>query len=549
MKKDYAYWGGEDGCVRIEGWARDGCTLAEIAGHMAVSENVLRRLRRTYPAIDAAIAHGREATDRRVERALLKKALGYQYTEKTCELDGRGESGKEKVTIKYAPPDLSAQIFWLKNRMPEVWRDKPPEADGEREGVFMLDAVSRIGPAFYGLHRQLAQEKIDEVVLTGGRGSGKSSFASIELLAQLLRHPDCHAVVLRRVADTLRTSVYAQVRWAISALALDALFDCRISPMQIVYKPTGQTIFFFGLDDPGKLKSLKTPFGYVGLLWFEELDQFDGPEEIRSVEQSVLRGGDFSLVLKSFNPPASARSWANAYAREEKPGRVRHHSTYLDMPPEWLGEKFLADARHLRESNETAYRHEYLGEAVGSGAAVFENVQARAMDDAEVAAFDRVYRGLDWGFYPDPFAYVECCYDASRETLYVFGELTVYREGNAQTAQRVKARGRSEVITADSAEPKSIADYKAAGIACVGAKKGPGSVEHGMKWLQSRRTIVIDPARCPDTCREMIEYEYERGADGQVTGSYPDVCNHHIDALRYALEGVSGRRVAKVQRR
>ena len=267
------------------------------------------------------------------------------------------------------------------------------------------------------------------------------------------------------------------------------------------------------------------------------------------MEQSVLRGGDFAFVFKSFNPPASARSWANVYARERQARRLTHHSTYQQMPAEWLGGKFLADAQALREKNETAYRHEYLGEAVGSGTAVFENIRAQAITDAQIAAFDRVYRGVDWGYYPDPFAYNECHYDAARETLYVFGELTVLREGNAHTAERIRARGRGERITADSAEPKSIADYKAFGLPCVGARKGAGSVEHGMKWLQSRRAIVIDPERCPDTYREMSEYEYARGRDGEMMDGYPDADNHHIDALRYALEGVTARRVARVRGR
>ena len=133
---------------------------------------------------------------------------------------------------------------------------------------------------------------------------------------RLLRHPDCHAVVLRRVNKTLRTSVYAQVCWAIGALGLSAKFKCTVSPMECTYLPTGQKIFFFGLDDPGKLKSLKAPHGYIGLLWFEELDQFDGPEQVRNVEQSCLRGGPYSFTFKSFNPPPSARNWANRYARE-----------------------------------------------------------------------------------------------------------------------------------------------------------------------------------------------------------------------------------------
>lgn len=366
---------------------------------------------------------------------------------------------------------------------------------------------------------------------------------------QLLRHPECHAVALRKVKGTLRTSVYAQMRWAVSALGLEGSFACSVSPMQMVYRPTGQTIWFFGLDDAGKLKSLKAPFGHIGVLWFEELDQFAGPEEIRNVEQSVLRGGEHAFVVKSFNPPASPRSWANRYAREERAGQAVHRSDYRSVPAAWLGSRFLEDAEHLKQVNELAYRHEYLGEVVGSGTAVFENVRVQRLTDEQVAGYDRVHRGVDWGYYPDPFAYNECHYDAARDELVLFGEITARRQGNAQTAEQIRARGRNELIVADSAEPKSIGDFKGMGLPCVAAKKGPGSVEHGMKWLQSRRAIVIDPVRCPDTLREFLEYEYERDKDGEVMDGYPDVSNHHIDAVRYAMESVSGRRVARVRSR
>ena len=156
---------------------------------------------------------------------------------------------------------------------------------------------------------------VQEVVAKGGRGSGKSSYVSLELVYRLLRTPDCHAVVLRKVAGTLRNSVYNQILWAIQTLGCAAYFRCTVSPMECTYLPTGQKILFFGLDDAGKLKSLKLPFGAVGLCWFEELDQFDGPEEVRNVEQSIFRGGSYSLTLKSFNPPAMARSWVNRYAQ------------------------------------------------------------------------------------------------------------------------------------------------------------------------------------------------------------------------------------------
>lgn len=412
-----------------------------------------------------------------------------------------------------------------------------------------------IGPAFWDIDQQIINNQVSEAVFSGGRGSLKSSNCSLILIYLLLQHPACHAVVARRVANTLRTSVYAQVCWAISALGLDSKFKKSINPLQITYKKTGQTIYFFGMDDPGKLKSIKVPFGYIGLLWFEELDQFKGPEEIRNAEQSILRGeGEWFMELKSFNPPATIRNWANQYVKDlkkgSKTGAVSHHSTYLTTPPQWLGRKFLDDAKSLKETDETAYRHEYLGEIVGTGTSVFTNIESREITNAEIRTFDRVYRGVDWGFYPDPFAYNECQYFANRRELWIFGELTARRLDNVATANMIKARKkRSELIICDSAEPKSILDYKSMGLPAVGAKKGPGSVEHGMKWLQGLKKIVIDPVRCPDTEQEFLEYEYAVDRNGIVIDGYPDFRNHHIDAVRYAVERVSTRKTAKVAKR
>lgn len=283
----------------------------------------------------------------------------------------------------------------------------------------------------------------------------------------------------------------------------------------------------------------------IGLAWFEELDQFDGPEEVRSVEQSVFRGGSFTLAFKSFNPPASGRSWANRYALEQRPGKLVHHSTYRDLPPAWLGERFLADAAHLEQTNPTAFRHEYLGEAVGCGTAVFGNIQLQTLTTEQCQSFDRVYHGVDWGWYPDPWTYNAVHYDAARRTLVIFDELTRRRTPNRETARLLLDRGldRTALLTADAAEPKSCADYRAAGLPCRAAVKGPGSVAAGMKWLQSLNAIIIDPVRCPETAAEFTGYEYLRDArTGEVTNAWPDADNHHIDAVRYALESVWRRR-------
>lgn len=247
----------------------------------------------------------------------------------------------------------------------------------------------------------------------------------------------------------------------------------------------------------------------------------------------------------SFNPPAASRNWANRYAREERKGKRVHHSTYLQAPAAWLGPKFLAQAEYIKETQPTKYRHEYLGEVVGSGTQVFENLRLEPISQKTIRNFDTIENGVDWGWYPDPWAFNRCHYDAAHKTLYIFDELTRLRTSNEETAKLVQQRIESwESVTADSAEMKSCADYRAFGILCREAVKGPGSVNQSMKWLQGLAAIVIDPHRCPDTAKEFSEYEYEVGRDGTVLPGYVDADNHHIDAVRYAVNRIWMRRGA-----
>lgn len=401
-----------------------------------------------------------------------------------------------------------------------------------------------MGPAYRDVHRAVKSGTYNQFVLAGGRGSLKSSYVSAEVILQLIQHPDIHAVVLRKVANTLRKSVFAQYQWAIDKLGLTSIFLATVSPMELTYLPTGQKILFFGTDDPSNLKSIKVPFGYIGILHFEEWDQFSGLEETRNIEQSVLRGGEIALEFKTFNPPKTRDNFANRYILQSKPGQLVHKSTYLQAPPDWLGPRFIADAEHLKETNPAAYEHEYLGIANGSGGQVFDNLSIRAITPAEIRAFDRIYNGVDWGYYPDPWAFNKMHYDAGRRTLYIFGELTRRKAGNRETADALIEYGitGTDRITADSAEKKSVQDYREYGLDCRAAIKGPGSVDYSHKWLQSLTQIVIDPDRCPDTAAEFLNYEYDRDKSGEVISGYPDRNNHHIDAVRYAMESVWKRR-------
>ena len=428
---------------------------------------------------------------------------------------------------------LGKQYLNQKDRPEEEVQDNAQETQESSNRMFEV-----LAPHFLPTWQKILKGEINEVVEKGGRGSTKSSFCSVAVIELLRQHPDCNAVCLRKVGDTLRTSVYAQMCWAADELEPN-VWKRTVSPMALTNKKTGQKILFFGLDDPGKLKSIKLPRGYIGVLWFEELDQYDGAEQIRNVEQSCLRGGDFSFTFKSFNPPATSRNWANKYALEQREGKLVQHSDYRSVPPEWLGKRFIDDAENLKETNELAYRHEYLGEITGCGKEVFPNVIAERIDTSK---FERKYHGIDWGWYPDPFAFNTMSYDPARKTLYIYDEITVRRTRNEDTFKLLQERGvmsdpTTERLTADSAENKSCKDFTVWGIKCLPAIKGAGSIDSGVKWLQSIK-IVIDPVKCPDTLKEFLEYEYDADKNGDPLPGYPDHNNHHIDAVRYAMETV-----------
>ena len=373
----------------------------------------------------------------------------------------------------------------------------------------------------------------------GGRGSLKSSWASLTVVRLLMEHPDVHALVLRKVANTMRDSVYAQYLWAIGTLGVAEFWEARKSPLELIYRPTGQRILFRGADDPMKIKSIKVPFGYIGITHFEEKDQFAGRQEIDTILQSTMRGGSDFWNFETYNPPLSRDNWANLDSSTDRADRIQHKSSYLDLDdPSWLGDRFIAEAEDLKNRDERRYKHEYLGEAVGSGGNVFHNLELRTITDEEVKSFPVFYQGVDWGWFPDPYAFIRLYYDPARETIYLLDELYANNMTNEETAAWITQKGYNTApIVCDSAEKKSVADYRALGLQAKPATKGPGSVDYGMKWLQGR-TIVIDAKRTPKALEEFVHYEYDRDRTGAFLSGYPDAKNHLIDATRYALERV-----------
>lgn len=423
-----------------------------------------------------------------------------------------------------------------------------------------IKARELVAPSFFDLLKAVLRHTYREFCLIGGRGSTKSSFISLAIICIIVMFPKVNALVCRKYSNTLRDSVLEQLQWAIDKLNLNHLFRCTVSPMKIEYIPTGQQIIFRGVDKPVKLKSLKLKNGYFGVLWFEESTEFK-PDEVRSVKQTVMRGGEDFWIFDSFNPPVNRNNWKNKDALIDKPGRIVHKSDFREVPVEWLSQAFIDEAEWLQANNPRLYQNEYLGECTGSGLDVFENIKDTPMTDEQIGKFDYFFHGVDWGYFPDPWMYGAMAYKPATRELFIFDELKAYKKGNKETSDLLLNYIRdskhwvwynnsipespAEVgvkLVPDSAEPKSIADYRAYGWQCHEPTK-TGLRDYGFKWLQSLAAIHIDRARCPEAWEEFNGYEHETNRDGEIISTYPEGQKDHFLAVtRYAMESVYTRR-------
>lgn len=430
-------------------------------------------------------------------------------------------------------------------------------AEKQRRDSMTTAAVEDfIAPCYLPLHEDIKAGQHRFYNLPGGRGSCKSSFVSLEIVDGIQSDPtgQSNAIVFRKVAGTMRDSVFSQIAWAIDMLGVSHLWKATVSPMMYEYRPTGAQILFRGLDDASKLKSIKPRRGVFRYVWFEEFSELSGPNFTRNVMQSVLRGqGPGAIVFRTFNPPISANNWANVFIREPDAKAVTLLTDYTMIPPDWLGESFLYEAERLRDVNPKAYEHEYLGVPTGAGGEVFPNLEIREITDEEIEQMGYFYQGLDFGFAVDPAAFLRVSYDRKSDTVFFVDEIYKRHLSNKQLAEEIKKRGydrgggeyhspilggvyeEKQLITADCAEPKSIADMQAEGLKCIPCHKEPGCVSYRVKWLQHRR-IVIDPKRTPEAYREFVNYSYATDKDGNFLSELPDKDNHTIDACAYALD-------------
>lgn len=415
-------------------------------------------------------------------------------------------------------------------------------------GIFRMKMIEKISlkkkikPSFYSVARATVNPNILHIACKGGRGSGKSSDIAL-LIIILVKHFAVNAVCIRKTDNTLEQSVYEQLKWAISELGLTSEFKFNKSPLRITYIPRGNYIVFRGAQNPERIKSLKDSRFPFAIGWIEELAEFKTEDEVKTITNSLLRGeladGLFYKFFYSYNPPKRKHSWVNKKyeSRFQPENTFVHASTYKDNP--FIAKEFIEEAEATRERSEKRYRWEYLGEAIGSGVAPFENLVFRKITDEEIARFDNIRQGNDFGYANDPLAFVRWHYDKKKRVIYAIDEIYGVKISNRELAERIREKGyQSQMITCDSAEPKSIDELKLQlNIPLVqGAKKGPDSREYGERWLDDLDAIVIDPERTPNIAREFESADYAVDRDGNPKPKLEEVNDHTIDATRYAFE-------------
>lgn len=395
-----------------------------------------------------------------------------------------------------------------------------------------------ITPNFYDLYLDFKIGLHTRYVCKGGRASAKSTNIAIILILELIKNP-VNCICFRKVGETLKKTVYEQIKWAIEYMGLEEYFEYKLSPLEIIYKERGNKFLFLGVDDPQKIKSVVTSKFPIALYWFEEVAEFKNEEEVETVIKSIVRGrlaGDLRYKgFFSYNPPQMKWNWVNKkynYSVVE-PSVLVHHSTYLDNPH--LSKEFLGDAEYLKRTNENKYRLIFLGEPIGNGIVPFPNLVIRAITSEEIKGLDRFRNGVDWGYGVDPLAFVRWGYDKKKKKIYAIDEYYGVGIKNRNLADYILSKKYNELVICDSAEPKSIDELREYDISAWGAKKGKGSVEYGEKWLADLEEIIIDVNRTPNIAREFEMIDYDTDRYGNPLPRLCDKNNHSIDATRYAF--------------
>lgn len=376
-------------------------------------------------------------------------------------------------------------------------------------------------------------------VLYGGAGSGKSHYVGQEIIINMLSSDEYRYLAVRKTGKSIRNSVFK--------LLTDIILEYELTPYFVINKTemsincaTGASLITSGLDDVEKLKSIAN----INRIWIEEASEITETDFNQlDLRLRGLSEVGYQLTL-TFNPISELHWLKKSFFDLGRPNSYIQKTTYKDN--EFLDKQYIKTLKELATQDPNYYKVYALGEWGSIGNVIFSNWEKQDLSGIK-QSFDNIFHGLDFGFADDPTAYVRVHYDKRRKTIYIFDEF--YKQGQFidEIAQSLKHKVKNDYITCDSSEPRSIADLRRHGLRAVGAKKGPGSVEHGIKFLQSNK-LVIDES-CVNTIKEVSSYKWREDKDGNPIPRPVDIDNHILDALRYAMESemVGTNKVTAVQ--
>lgn len=485
-----------------------------------------------------------------------KKDL-YQITNMmlNAELTGKGKEEVEKIIGEKLPDEalttnalmIAGQIKSAINgntkafnslaQFQELGKEEQTE---EKYTIPITDITKDFVETYRAVHDAFENGAYREIISLGGRGSIKSNFWSAIAEETIYNDPQAHVVYTRRFKVDLRGSVYHQFQKTIIRHGRLEDWEFTTSPMMAKYKKTGQCVIFVGADKPISLKSYNLPFGYVKLLIHEECDEMAGIEQMDNIEDTFLRNDVNALDVKVYNPPRSKNNFMNKYTLEclNKQGTFIGHSYYYNVPRKWLGNRFFERAEWFKQHKPDYYKNNYLGEVIGTGGGVFENIEEREITDEEINSFDSFNYGLDFG-YVHPQVFIQCHYDDENDIVYPIKEIYAVKCKNSAFAHKIEEYKNVEIIC-DSARPDNIAEMRDWGFDVIGAVKrwkNKGRA-YSWEWLQQCNKIVIDPQRTPHLHRELTTLEFEQLKDGTFSSEYPTLNEDCTMALIYSLNYV-----------
>lgn len=376
------------------------------------------------------------------------------------------------------------------------------------------------------------------LALKGSRASKKSKNMSLRWIKSVMEYPLANLLVIRKTYRTLQDSCFADLKWAINRMGVQDFWKARTNPLELEYIPTGQKILFRGLDDPLKITSISVDMGVLCWCWIEEAYEVMNEGDFDMLDESI-RGavpeGYFKQIVLTFNP------WNEKHWLKRRFFDVKDDPDILAVTKDYRCNEWLDDAdkrkfERMKKNNPRRYQVAGLGNWGVVDGLVFENWHEEEFDEKEIAKTTKSAYGLDFGYTNDPTAFFCGMIDQENKKIYVFDEL--YKKGlvNREIYEEINGMGYAkEKITADCAEPKSIAELNGFGLSrCVAAKKGADSVMNGIQFIQDYE-IIVHP-RCVNFITEISNYTWAQDKFGNKLNKPIDDFNHLMDAMRYALE-------------